>query len=110
MIPTEGPLYRLFRRFAGKKFHYCVTFSKETDTDPALRAGSAQAVLKDLAWFCHAESDCTTEREAGRREVWLRLVRFLRLNEEELTILYSGLSPEDRFQLYRPGSTFVDDE
>jgi hypothetical protein len=110
MIPTEGPLYRLFRRFAGKKFHYCVTFSKENDTNPMLRAGSAQAVLRDLAWFCHADSPCEDQRSTGRRDVWLRLVRFLRLNEEELAILYAGLSPEDRYQIYKPGSTFVDDE
>src|SRR6266566_2788859 len=109
-LPQEGPLYSLFRRFSRKKYHYCVAFSKEPDTDPRLRAGSAQAVLKDLAWYCHAESACTTDREAGRRDVWLRIMHFLRLPEDELAILYAGLSPEDRYQIYKPGSTFVDDE
>lgn len=65
-------------------------------------------VLKDLAWFCHAESDCTTERELGRREVWLRIRRLRGLSDDELTVLYAALTPEQRYQVYNPGATYTE--
>lgn len=65
--------------------------------------------LRDLAWFCHAESDCTTERELGRREVWLRIRRIRDLSDDELTVLYAALTPEQRYQLYHPGATYTEE-
>lgn len=49
-----------------------------------------QIVLGDLARFCCACRTTKTEREAGRREAWLRIQNHLHLTEEQLFALYSG--------------------
>ena len=60
----------------------------------------AEVVLKDLARFCrahkstfHADPRAHAVAE-GRREVWLRLQEHLRLTDDQLWDLYSGL-PKD---------------
>lgn len=44
-------------------------------------------VLEDLAQFCHANTPTLTEREAGRRDVWLRIQEHLHLSPEQLMAL-----------------------
>jgi hypothetical protein len=67
-------------------------------------------VLADLAPFCCAAAAAVTEREIGRRDVWLRIMHFRRMDDEELAVLYAGLTPEQRHQLYRPGSPAIIEE
>jgi len=58
---------------------------------------NGEVVLADLAKFCRANQTCMalTDRETalleGRREVWLRIQHHLKLNQETLWKLYSGL-------------------
>lgn len=68
-----------------------------------------QFVLAWLAPYCHANAPTTNEREQGRRDVWLRLQQFLHMNEEDLTVLYARLSPEQRHQLWNPSATYVEE-
>lgn len=60
--------------------------------DPA--AQSSREVLEDLAWFCKA-NETTFHKDPrvqavleGRREVWLRIVNHLALDQEALWELY----------------------
>lgn len=52
-------------------------------------------VLKDLAKFCHANETPyhpdarKTDVLIGRQEVWLRIVRHLKLNPEQLFEIYN---------------------
>lgn len=61
----------------------------------------ADVVLKDLARFCRAhESTFHADPRAhavaeGRREVWLRIQRHLRLTPDQLWEHYSGLPAKD---------------
>ena len=59
-------------------------------------------MLADLAPFCCAAAAAVTEREIGRRDVWLRIMHFRGMDDEELAVLYAGLTPERRQQLYDP--------
>ena len=68
-----------------------------------------RAVLIDLAPFCFANASTRTEREAGRREVWLRISQMMNLSEEDLTVLFARLSPEARHQLWHPSSTYIEE-
>ena len=72
----------LFRR----QHAYRKTFDRE--------AACAREVLEDLAWFCKA-NESTFHKDPrvqaileGRREVWLRIVNHLALNQEALWELY----------------------
>ena len=58
----------------------------------------AEDVLADLAQFCRAhQSTFLPDARAhavleGRREVWLRIQNHLKLTDEQLWSLYSGMS------------------
>jgi hypothetical protein len=75
------------RRFFDRRRHaYQATF----------RGGYAHIVLEDLAKFCRA-NEPTYQQDArahalaeGRREVWLRIQRHLRLSDDELWALSTG--------------------
>ncbi len=68
-------------------------------------------VLVDLAGFCRAHAPALTEREIGRRDVWLRIAQFRNLQDEELAVLHAGLTPEQRRWLYDPSSrTYIEEE
>jgi len=60
-----------------------------------------QEVLKDLARFCRAHESTFHENDRahvlaeGRREVWLRIERHLRLTPDELWKLHSGLTDSE---------------
>lgn len=62
----------------------------------------SDTVLADLAKYCHAEAPTTSEREAGRRDVWLHIRRRLQLRDHELTALYARLSPQARLAIFDP--------
>ncbi len=74
------------RRVRGIRQAYRAAF-----THPA-----GQTVLADLAKFCRANDSCYHNDARlhavleGRREVWLRIERHLRLNQEQLFTIYSG--------------------
>lgn len=69
------------------------------------------AVLVDLAGFCRAHAPAVTEREIGRRDVWLRIAQMRELHDEELAVLRAGLTPEQRRWLYDPaGRTYIEEE
>ena len=74
--------------------------------------GIPEEVLVDLAPFCCAMAPAATEREIGRRDVWLRIARMRQMRDEELAALYAGLSPEERFILWSPPGTqtFMEEE
>lgn len=97
-IEPGTKFYHLWRRFAPRKRNVCVTFSTP----------EGKATLSYLAKFCHAFSPTKGEREEGRRDVWLFLQKHLRLNEEEVTVMFAGLTPEQRHQVFNPGVTFVE--
>ncbi len=99
MIEEGGPLWALYRWLFPRRRSYCNTFNT-----PA-----GKGVLVDLAKFCHANAPTTTERQAGRRDVWLHLQRFLRLDEEELAVMFAGLTPEQRHQIYKPSTTYIEE-
>lgn len=95
---VEGsPLWKLWRWVLGKTQSYRNCF----------RTPAGEAVLIDLAPFCCAMSACKDEREAGRRDVWLRIQQHLHMSPEELTVLFARLGPEARHQLFNPGATFI---
>jgi hypothetical protein len=100
LIRDGTALWHLFKTIAIKKQNVCICFSTP----------HGQAVLRLLAKYCFASSPTHTEREQGRRDVWLFLQHFLRMDEEELTVLYAALTPEERFQIYKPSQTYIDTE
>ena len=61
--------------------------------DNGLLKRDAQAVLADLREFCFAQSSgfspdpLVMARRAGRREVWLRLIDFLNLDEKQVQMM-----------------------
>lgn len=99
-IDEYPALLRLYNRLWPKRAAYRTIFGMP----------EGKAVLRDLAPFCFASAPATTERDIGRRDVWLRLQHFLQMDEEELVVLYAALSPEGRHQVYRPGQTFIEEE
>jgi hypothetical protein len=100
MIREGTGLWYLFKVLAVKKQNFCIAFNTP----------QGKAVLRYLNKYCFANSPTHNERENGRRDVWLFINHFLRLDEEELTVLYSGLSPEERFQIFKPGLSYIDTE
>lgn len=70
-------------RIIDKRRAYQFTLGNKNDQ-------AAQAVLADLAQFCRASAStfAATEREhclrEGRREVWLRIQKYLNLSDEEI--------------------------
>lgn len=102
-------LYALYRMFRKRQTDYDIVFKNAAELPNDMRAGASRRVQLDLARFCHAYANTHTERQLGRREVWLYLSRMLHLDAEELAVLQSGLSLEERFQLYNPEApTFID--
>jgi hypothetical protein len=93
--PWKQYLWRLYRRLSPKQ----VAYRQIPD-----------AVIRDLAVFCMASAPAATERDIGRRDVWLRIARFRQMRDDELTVLYAGLSPEQRHQLWAPGQTYIEEE
>jgi hypothetical protein len=99
MIREGTKLWQLFRWLAPRKQNICITFGTP----------QGKATLRYLAKFCFAEAPCKTERDQGKRDVWLFLMSYLRLDEEELAVLYGALSPEQRYQLYKPSVSFTEE-
>jgi hypothetical protein len=76
---------------------------RQRDYQLAFTSPPGQAVLHDLAHFCRANE--TTFHEdprlhavaEGRREVWLRIQKHLRLTPDQLFAVYSGrtFNPHD---------------
>jgi hypothetical protein len=93
--PWYQRLWRLYRRLGPKQQAYKVIPS---------------AVIIDLAAYCCAMAPAVTEREIGRRDVYLRIMRFREMDSEELTVVYANLTPEQRHQLWEPGLTYMEDE
>lgn len=93
MISAASIFYNVFRFLQDRRRAYQMVFAK---------GPMQQIVLYDLAKFCRAHANCTTEREAGRREVWLRIEQHLKLDEEDLVALYGALSDQDRVRLFNP--------
>ena len=98
--PWFRRLWRLYRSLLPKAQAY-----RETFDTPAGRK-----VLQDFAWFCRAEASATTEREIGRRDVWLRIMRFTQMTAEERAVLYAELTPEQRNQVWSPGARLIEEE
>lgn len=66
-------------------------------------------VLQDLATYCFANAATSSDREQGRRDVWLRINQFIRMSDEDLTILAAKLGPEARHQLWHPSATYMEE-
>lgn len=99
----EGsPLYKLWRHMIPRRRAYQIVFCGED------KAAAKALVLLDLARYCHADAPCNSERESGRRDVWLRIRQMTKLPDEELTVLYAKLTPEQRHQIYYPSATFTE--
>jgi hypothetical protein len=61
----------------------------------ALHARDHAIVLSDLAHFCYAnrttatgETCCARAETEGRRQVWLRINAYLRLREQDVSVLH----------------------
>jgi hypothetical protein len=80
---TARAIYDMFRR---RKVNYQLAF-----TSPA-----GQEVMMDLAKFCRANDTCFNEDPRihavleGRREVWLRIQKYLNLTPDQLYGLHAG--------------------
>jgi len=86
MTPRQEWLEQLRGILGGRRHAYQQTF----------KGPLGETVLKDLAWFCRAH-DSTFHEDArahavaeGRREVWLRIEKHLRLSPEKLWEFYQG--------------------
>lgn len=72
------------------------TVLKDRKTVYTLTFGSPEGkeVLKDLAAFCRANESCFNPDSRvntlleGRREVWLRIMEYIQLSEEEIYRLH----------------------
>lgn len=93
--PWQQHLWRLYRRLLPKQRAY---------------RDIPDVVIADLAVYCRANAPATSEREIGRRDVWLRIRHFREMPGEELAVLYASLSPEQRHQLWAPGATYMEEE
>jgi hypothetical protein len=108
-IDKDSVLWGVFKHLQRRQYDYQIVFRNAQPIDENVRAGCARRVVLDLMRFCHAEASTLTERQQGRREVWLYVNRFLHLDPEELTVLQAGLSLEDRYALYNPEApTLID--
>jgi len=82
--------YKFLELWGHRRGHYVRTFGGDNS--------DAQAVLKDLAWFCCANRNTWHEQPQrrdvliGRREVWLRIQQHLNLSSAEMAAL-AGFSP-----------------
>ncbi len=80
---TARAIYEMFRR-------------RKVDYQVALTSPAGQAVLIDLAKFCRANDTCFNEDARlhavleGRREVWLRIQKYLNLTPDQLYALHAG--------------------
>lgn len=102
-------LYALVRLFERRQRDYVTVFRNDNHLDQNFRAGAQRRVLLDLMRFCHAEANTHTDRQQGRREVWLYINSLLRLDPETQAVLQAGLSLEERYQLMNPeAATFID--
>lgn len=99
MIQPGSKLDRLRDFVSGKKRHFTACFGTP----------DGKAVLLDLAPYCCAMSPTKTERDQGRRDVWLYIQRRLHLDEEALTALAAGFSAEQRHQLWAPSTTYIEE-
>ncbi len=68
------------------------------------------AVLIDLAGLCHAYAPAVTEREIGRRDVWLWIQQYREMSGEELAVLRANLTPHQRNFLWHPDQYVEEDE
>jgi hypothetical protein len=85
-MAVPAALERARQFLSGRKGAYCRVFN--------LESRDVETVLTDLAKFCrahdsawHADPRVHAVME-GRREVWLRIARHLRLDDETLFKLY----------------------
>lgn len=78
------PYERVFSYVTSLSRAYRMTFG-----DGIIKEGHTAYVLEDLAKFCHANTTTLNERQAGRREVWLRIQEQLRMTPEQLMQLNS---------------------
>ncbi len=69
-----------------------------------------QEVMVDLAGFCRAYAPAVTEREIGRRDVWLFIMQYRAMDGEELAILRADLTPHQRNYLWHPEQYVEEDE
>jgi len=69
---------------------------RKIDYQLAFTSPAGQGVLVDLAKFCRAHDDAwdadprKSDLLAGRREVWLRIEKHLRLTPDQLYAIYAG--------------------
>lgn len=76
---------------------------RKVDYQLAFTSGPGQAVLHDLAKFCRADENTFNKDPRlsdvliGRREVWLRIQKHLRLTPDQLYAIYAGhqFNPQD---------------
>lgn len=100
MINASDTFQRFIRFLRPKQLAYRTTF----------QGSGADTVLRDLSHFCFACAPTSSERELGRRDVWLHIQQFLRMKEEDLAVLHAKLGPEARHQLWHPSSTYLTEE
>ncbi len=94
-------LERFYRYVTPKRRAYGLSFPRA--------AAHSKVVLRDLAKFCFADAPCASERDQGRRDVWLHIRKMLVLTDEELTLLYAGLTAEQRLQIFHPAPSFLEE-
>ena len=88
-IALPERLEKIRRYLFSRQRHYQLTF-----TQP-----SGVFVLRDLAQFCRAHNTtyhqdaAVAQRLDGRREVWLRIQHHLKLTDEKIWQLYTGIYP-----------------
>lgn len=100
MMTAGHPLWPLYCWLRPRK----VAYEKFKNSD------EGKVILRDLAKLCLATAPTKTERDLGKRDVWLHIQRFMQLNDEELTVLFQPLTPEQRHQIWKPGTTYFADE
>lgn len=49
-----------------------------------------EAVARDLMKFCNFRKDVTNEIDEGKRRVFLRILQFSQLSDEQLLALFAG--------------------
>lgn len=100
MMTQQHPLWPLYRWLFPRK----VAYERFKASD------EGKVILRDLAKVCLACAPTKTERDEGKRDVWLHMQRFMQLNDEELTVLFQPLTPEQRHQIWKPGTTYFHDD
>ena len=88
-MPTKKEAYVATMSYLQeRKRAFCMVFNRQNS--------AANAVLKDLAKFCHANTSCMVADvrvhafNEGKRAVWLRINQHLNLSEHDLYDLYGG--------------------